>query len=68
MSYLCPHCNSFPLGELHFVCIDGREALQLVIQTGVSASQAKVLKAHAGPQEGGNTNCCTVRRMEEGII
>ena len=42
---------------LHLVGIDRREALQLVVrnrllmvQTGVSASQAKVFKAHAVPQ------------------
>ena len=32
LSYLCPHCNSFPLGGLHLVGIDLEEALQLVVR------------------------------------
>ena len=67
MSYLCPHCNSFPL-EDYVWWVPGREhtkwwcALRgekyywkqlnrlLVVQTGDSIEQGKVLKAPAVPQ------------------
>ena len=61
MSYLCPHCNSFPLEdyvwleETHqLVVCDLWKIRQpnwlLVVRTGESVNQAKVFKAHAVPQ------------------
>ena len=64
LSYLCPNCKSFPLEDLHVAGFSWKEALQsveknmngrapnrlLVVQTGESAGQAKVFKAHAVPQ------------------
>ena len=60
MSYLCPHCNSFPM-EDHLVgwcaiCGEKYDWKQpnrhLVVQTGDSIEQAKVFKfkGHAVPQ------------------
>ena len=31
LSYVCPHCNSFPLAHCILVGIDREEALQLVV-------------------------------------
>ena len=68
MSYLCPHCTSFPLedhvwwvsaGKKHCswwcaICGDEYDWRApnrlLVVQTGDSASQAKVVEARAAPQ------------------
>ena len=56
MSYLCPHCNSFPLGNNWWCAICGEKHdwkqpdRLLVVQTSENVNQAKVFNAHAVPQ------------------
>ena len=62
LSNLCPHCNSFSLGRLRVTAVDGAQSVGKhmigVHPTGCwwckqvsRASQAKVFKAHAVPQD-----------------